>query len=70
MVDSEKNMPVINPLPHSPDFQHLWKRKLLKTLWEEEKMLFPQCFLLFPTQIRAHGCNSGRHIPNKFLLMN
>ena len=28
-----------NSLPHNPHFQRPWKRRLLKILWEKEKML-------------------------------
>ena len=47
-----------NSLPHNPDFQRPWKRSLLKTLCEKERMLvtnifssFPQCFLSFLKRI-------------------
>ena len=50
-------MNMFNPLPHNPDFRQPWERKLLKTLWEKEKMLVPafslrfqQYFLPFPKQ--------------------
>ena len=44
----------IKSLPHNPDFQRRFRRSLLKTLREKEKMLitsifsfFPKCFLLY-----------------------
>ena len=33
-------------LPHNPDFKRPRKRRLLKTLWEKEKMLVPSIFSL------------------------
>ena len=49
---------IFKSFPHNPDFKHLWKQKLLKTLWENEKMLvtsifspIPRCFPSIPKRI-------------------
>ena len=55
----------LRSLPHSPDFSHLWKRKLLKTLWEKEKILITSIFsfshnVFYPSkhkfQLFCHNC--------------
>ena len=68
---------IINPLPHNPDI--LWPRgiRLLKTLWEKEKILVtsifslsPQCFLPCPREILWFGlpltckCFEFGHVQN------
>ena len=48
----------LNPLPHKPDFLTPLEKKALENIVGKREnagiqhfLLFPQCFLLFPTQI-------------------
>ena len=43
-LSSYHSLIVMNSLPHNPDFYGPWKRRLLKTLWEFEKMLVTRIF--------------------------
>ena len=52
---------ILNPLPHSPDFNPFphndtfsrpWETSLLKPLWEKEKLLVNEQFILFPQYFR------------------
>ena len=50
---------LINSLPHNPDFQRRWNKGLLKTLWENEKMLVTSIFffshnLFYSSQNKFH----------------
>ena len=35
----------VNPFPHNYTFWRPWETSLLKTLWNAQFLLFPQCFL-------------------------
>ena len=37
----------INPFPNNPRLKRLWDRRLLKTLWEKEKMLLTSIFSFY-----------------------
>ena len=49
----------VNSLPHNTNFQHFWIRKLLKILWEKEKMLVTNIFsfsnnVFYPSMHKFH----------------
>ena len=53
------SLAAFNPFSHNHNFKQSCRRTLWKTLWEKEKnagnqhfLLFPQCFLMFPEQIK------------------